>query len=99
MICGGDDNVGDNGNGNDDDTDDNSDLKGALKSPYLTAPGTNQVDYKSNILPATSYHDCHHHVLQIIIMFCRSSLFFIPPSMLFECLIQHQCWFISPIVI
>ena len=35
---------------NNSDTDDNSDLKGALKSPYLTA-GTNQVDYKSNILP------------------------------------------------
>ena len=47
MICGGDDNVGDNDNGNgdddDSDTDDNSDLKGALKSPYLTA-GTNRVD-------------------------------------------------------
>ena len=50
MICGGDDNVGDNDNDNGDDTDDNSDLKGALKSLYLTA-GTNQVDYKSNILP------------------------------------------------
>ena len=41
LICSGDENVGDDDNGNDDD--DTSDLKGALKSPYLT-PGTNPVD-------------------------------------------------------
>ena len=41
LIWSGDENVGDDDNANDDD--DTSDLKGALKSPYLT-PGTNPVD-------------------------------------------------------